>query len=127
MTLNDLNDAQFIALETFRKTGEGVITPVWVTSEAGKLYVWTGVGSGKIKRIRNNPRVRVCKSDGRGQPQSEWVEAQARLLDSPEAIAAAQHRLTAKYGRSFRLISMMQGLVRFVRRIPSDNIVIELA
>jgi len=45
MQLDDLKNAKYIALETFRKNGEGVITPVWVAGVNGKLYVWTGANS----------------------------------------------------------------------------------
>ncbi len=74
MEFAELGNAKYIALETFRKSGEGVITPVWVTPEDGKLYVWTVDGSWKVKRIRNNDRVRIAVSDARGNPQSDWVE-----------------------------------------------------
>lgn len=36
-----LHQATYINLETFRKNGVGVKTPVWQTSEAGTIYVWT--------------------------------------------------------------------------------------
>ncbi|KAA3662518.1 MAG: PPOX class F420-dependent oxidoreductase, partial [Chloroflexi bacterium] len=47
MTLSTLGDAQYIALETFRKNGTGVITPVWVAGENGSLFVWTDADSWK--------------------------------------------------------------------------------
>lgn len=111
MNLTDLNDATFIALETFRKNGQSVITPVWQTPDDGKLYVWTEAKSWKAKRIRNNSRVRLCKSDARGTPQSDWLEAQARVLDDPTAELKQRQRMLAKYGwqyRFFRLMSMLR-------------------
>ena len=39
MNLTALSKTTYIALETFRKNGEGVITPVWVAGENDKLYV----------------------------------------------------------------------------------------
>ncbi len=107
MTLNDVQNAKYIALETFRKNGQGVITPVWMAADGGRLYVWTDGTSGKAKRIRNNGRVRLCASDARGTPQSEWVEAQARVLEQPTDVQATEKRMAAKYGLLFRLFGVM--------------------
>ncbi len=83
MDFKAIGNPTYIALETFRKSGEGVITPVWAVAEDGKLYVWTIGDSGKVKRIRNSGRVRIAVSDSRGTPKSDWVEATARVLDTP--------------------------------------------
>ena len=66
MQLAEIGNPTYIVLETFRKSGEGVKTPVWVAAENGRLYVWTVDNSGKVKRIRNNGRVRLAVSDSRG-------------------------------------------------------------
>jgi uncharacterized protein len=107
MTIHELGNVTFIALETFRKNGEGVITPVWVTGENNKLYIWTEVDSWKIKRIRNNPKVRICQSDARGNPKSEWLEAQAQVLDSDDAREKAKEIFKSKYGLQFRMFSVV--------------------
>lgn len=101
MTLADLANAEFISIETFRRSGEGVKTPTWQTPADGKLYVWTMANSGKVKRIRQNEAVRVCRCDMAGNPLSEWVDAQARVLDSVEDIARQKERMQAKYGERF--------------------------
>ncbi len=110
MQFKEIGNPTYIALETFRKSGEGVITPVWVVAEGGKLYVWTVGDSWKVKRIRNNPRVRLAVSDARGNPKSDWVEAHARVLDTPEEEARQQERLAAKYGFQFRAFQWMNKL-----------------
>ena len=107
MTLIELANATFIALETFRQNGEGVITPVWVAGENGKLYVWTNLNSWKVKRIRNNNRVRVCESDVRGNPKSDWLHAQARSLDNVEALKKVRSLFKSKYGLQFRIFDLM--------------------
>lgn len=107
MTLTDVKNAKYIALETFRKNGQGVITPVWMVADGGKLYVWTDGTSWKAKRIRANPRVRLCASDARGTPQSEWTDAQARVLDQPADVKATEKRIAAKYGLMFHLFGLM--------------------
>ena len=72
----------FLNLDTFRKSGVAVSTPVWFVEESGRLYVHTQADSGKVKRIRNNGRVRLAPSDMRGSPRGERVEGQAILLDT---------------------------------------------
>ena len=123
MEFKDIGDPTYIALETFRKSGEGVATPVWVTAENGKLYVWTVGASGKIKRIRNNPRVRIAVSDARGTPKSDWVEAQARILDEPAEVTRQRERIGAKYGLQFRMIDLMSKL----RRDNTPRVAVEIS
>lgn len=123
MTLDDLKDAKYIALETFRKSGQGVITPVWMAADGGKLYVWTSGSSGKAKRIRAAGRVRVCASDVRGTPESEWVEAQAEVFSQPADVQATQKRIVAKYGLMFHLFNLMAK----VRGQVKDRAAIEIS
>lgn len=107
MQFNQIGNPTYIALETFRKSGVGVPTPVWAVAEGGKLYVWTVGESGKVKRIRNNPRVRIAVSDARGTTKGEWVEAKARVLDAPSDEATQRKRLAAKYGWQFHIFNLM--------------------
>jgi len=88
---------KYINLETFRKNGAGVVTPVWFAEEGGVFYVYSLANAGKVKRIRNNSRVRVMPSDIRGNPKGEWVEARARILDDEDA-RHAHKLLDRKYG-----------------------------
>ena len=84
---------KYLNLETFKKSGQGVQTPVWFAAEPSmkldsndaKLYVYTIGVSGKVKRIRNNPRVNIAPCDMRGGLRGEWVPARAEILASAEA------------------------------------------
>jgi PPOX class probable F420-dependent enzyme len=101
----------YINVETFRKNGQGVQTPVWFVEDGGTLYVQTADTSFKVKRIRNNPRVRVTPCDMRGGPKGEWVEGQAHFADEAESKRADQ-LLTKKYGLQklmFQAMSALQG------------------
>ena len=44
----------YLNLETYRKSGVAVRTPVWFAEQGGILYLYTLADSGKVKRIRNN-------------------------------------------------------------------------
>ncbi len=88
-----------INLATFRKSGEPVVTPVWYIVLDGKLYVRTGAGSGKVKRIRNNPRVLLAPTTVRGKRIGPESEAKARILGPGEEELAekAIERLRRRY------------------------------
>ena len=101
----------FINVETFRKKGQGVQTPVWFVEDNGTLYVRTVENSFKVKRIRNNPRVRVMPCDMRGGPKGEWVEGQARFATADEDKRVGQ-LLTKKYGPQKTLLEVMSKLQR---------------
>ena len=49
--------SDFIQLTTFRRTGEGVPTPVWVVPDGDALAVFTPAGTGKLERIAHTPRI----------------------------------------------------------------------
>ena len=101
MPFNTLHDAKYIALETFRKNGQGVKTPVWMVSQGETLSVWTAANSWKVKRLRNDRRVRVCESDWRGNPLGDWINGQARVQDDPSVVKSYNRLLGAKYGLAF--------------------------
>jgi uncharacterized protein len=88
---------KYLSLESFRKNGRGVATPVWFAEDGGKFFVYTLAGAGKVKRIRNNPRVRVAPCDMRGRVTGEWVEARARIVGPREA-ERGHELLNRKYG-----------------------------
>ena len=95
---------KYLNLETFKKSGDGVKTPVWfaadpsagLDSNVAKLYVYTIGVSGKVKRIRNNGRVRIAPCNMRGEVRGEWVEAHAEIVTGEEA-ASGMRLLNKKY------------------------------
>jgi PPOX class probable F420-dependent enzyme len=75
---------KYISLETFKKNGDGVKTPVWFVLHDSAFYVYTEADSWKVKRIRNNPRVRVAVCNVRGNIKGPWLDATASLIDGEE-------------------------------------------
>ena len=93
-----LDHAKYINLETFRKDGSGVKTPVWVAPLDGKLVIYTAGTAYKVKRVRNNPKVRLAECNGSGKKiLGPWHDGTARILDAAGA-AAADAALNRKYG-----------------------------
>jgi len=87
-TLARFDGQKYISLETFKKSGQGVKTPVWFVEHNGALYVYTEADSWKVKRIRNNPRVRVAVCNTRGDIKGPWLDATASLVEGNERLAA---------------------------------------
>jgi PPOX class probable F420-dependent enzyme len=98
-TIAQFANAKYLNLETFRKTGVGVRTPVWFADESGSpvFYIYSAPDAGKVKRIRNNPKVRIAPCTFRGNLRGAWVEGRARVCDGDEA-AHGQELLRHKYG-----------------------------
>jgi uncharacterized protein len=89
-TFDVLQSNKYVSLESFRKNGEGVRTPVWFAADtednaAKTLYVYSTADSGKAKRIRQNARVRIAPCDGRGRLLGDWIEARGEILAGEEA------------------------------------------
>jgi PPOX class probable F420-dependent enzyme len=87
----------YIALETFKKNGQGVSTPVWFVLHNEAIYVYTDADSWKVKRIRNNPRVRVAVCSMRGEVKGPWLDATASLVEEGDERRAADRLLDRKY------------------------------
>ena len=107
MTLKQFEKQQYLNIETFRKNGQGVKTPVWFVQDGEALQVWTQAGSGKAKRIRNNGTVRIAPSTGSGEPTGEWMDAQAQTNESPEAIKHVEKLMQKKYGVMFYIFGFV--------------------
>jgi PPOX class probable F420-dependent enzyme len=119
--------AKYFSLETFRKSGVGVRTPVWFAEDTTQqprtvLYVYTLPDSGKAKRIRNNPKVRIAPCTMRGEVRGAWVDARARICDGAE-VEKGQELLNQKYGLMKRLgdfFSRLRGRTQIVLAIEID-------
>jgi uncharacterized protein len=99
-----LEKAKYLNLETFRKNGQGVRTPIWfaadperpLSSSAARLYMYTVADVGKVKRIRNNGHVRVAPCNARGNVLGDWMDARAEIVTGVEA-ARGMELLNKKY------------------------------
>ena len=95
-TLAALRDQKYISLETFKKNGDGVKTPVWFVLHEGAVYLYTEATSWKVKRIRNNPRVRVAACSMRGVVKGPWIDGKASMIEGDER-RTADRLLDRKY------------------------------
>ena len=93
-----LEGHEFLRFTTFRRSGEAVSTPLWFEISDGRLYATTPTDSGKMKRIRNNPRVVLSPGDALGRSRGESIEGLARQLGEGEAPEEAHRAYWKKYG-----------------------------
>ena len=95
--IEQFQNQKYINIETYRKNGVPVKTPVWFVEMDGKLYTRTPENSGKVKRIRNNSQVKVspCKVDG--SLVGTWVTAEAVLVEGISGDKVI-HLYRKKYG-----------------------------
>jgi PPOX class probable F420-dependent enzyme len=97
-------DQKYLSLETFKKSGEGVRTPVWfaadpvrnLAGDSATVYIYTIGNTGKVKRIRNNGRVKIAPCTMRGELLGEWVDARAEIVTGEEATSGME-LLNKKY------------------------------
>jgi PPOX class probable F420-dependent enzyme len=107
-----LEGARYINLETFKRDGEGVKTPVWAAPLDGRLVVLTDGTSYKVKRLRANPRIKVAACDVRGKVKGPWHDGTARILENDDEKQRAHAALRAKYGWQVRVLDFFSSLAR---------------
>src|SRR5688500_20210890 len=83
--LSHLSNFKYINIETFKKNGSGVRTPIWFIIYQDIIYFRTDSKSGKVKRIRNNPHVRIAPCDIRGTLKGTWFDGKANFVDFIES------------------------------------------
>jgi uncharacterized protein len=93
---SEIKGQKYISLVSFRKSGDPVYTPVWFGEKDDKLYVMTRSNSGKYKRIKNNPKVRIAPCTMRGKITGPEFAATVRMLP-PEDWPPARDTLRRKY------------------------------
>mgnify|MGYP003906813121 CR=1 FL=1 len=114
--LSDLSKFKYITIETFRKNGAGVRTPIWFIIYQGLIYFRTDVNSGKVKRIRNNPHVRIAPCDIRGNLKGNWFDGKVKFADSAES-SITYSMIDKKYG-------FITTLIRIFNKIRRTNPVV---
>jgi PPOX class probable F420-dependent enzyme len=102
-----LEKAQFMSLTTYKKSGEGVATPVWFVDIAGKLYVITNHDAWKLKRLRNTGKATVAPCTASGKVTGDSHEAKGYVVADEAEGKTAHEALTKKYGIQFRLFDLM--------------------
>ena len=93
---------RYLSVTSYKRDGTAVATPVWFVQNDGRLLVETDAGSGKVKRIRHNPAVRVAVCTASGRLRGEQFDAVAELLPVSE-VSTVEKLL----GREYRIDVML--------------------
>jgi len=106
----------YLSLETFKRDGTGVKTPVWFAELDGRLVVFTDGTSYKVKRLRRDTRVRVAPCDVRGGVKGAWHDGTGEIVSDPALEKRIYGALRAKYGWQLRLLDVVSTLGRRIGR-----------
>jgi PPOX class probable F420-dependent enzyme len=96
---------------SYRRDGTPVPTPVWAAEKDGRLYVRSERTSGKLRRLRRDPRMLIAPCSARGKPLGAPLEASARVL-MPHQEAEAERTLASRYGFGRLLFELAIDLLR---------------
>jgi PPOX class probable F420-dependent enzyme len=103
--ISQFDKTNYINLETYRKNGISVITPVWFVIEGKNFFVITKSSTGKIKRLRNNPNIRISPCDFRGKVKGKWLNGLA-TIKTPDDYPQIINLRNKKYGFRTKLVSL---------------------
>jgi len=103
--ISQFDKTNYINLETYRKNGISVITPVWFVIEGKNFFVITKSSTGKIKRLRNNPNIRISPCDFRGKVKGKWLNGLA-TIKTPDEYPQIINLRNKKYGFRTKLFSL---------------------
>ncbi len=108
-----LADEKYINLETYRKNGRAVRTPVWFVESNDIIYVRTSDDTGKYKRIHNNPSVQIAPCNMHGGVKGNWVKGEARIASEEEKLKAFK-MLEKKYGIIYKMTRIFRAGKNYV-------------
>lgn len=117
--LEALFPGRYLSVTTFKRDGTPVATPVWAVSDGSRLYAFTDLHSGKIKRIRHNPHVLVASCWVNGKLRREPVSGRAGVLTEIADLERVRNLLLARYKISYRVVMLFHRLGRRLRRQQS--------
>jgi uncharacterized protein len=110
-SLVEIRDCKRSLLVTFRRDGTPVPTPVWAAEAGGRFYVRTERTAGKVKRLRNDPRLLVAPCTVRGRPLGAPLEAIGRMLSEDDE-PFAERTLATRYGLGRAIFEWAMDTVR---------------
>ena len=113
--LQALFPGRFLALTSFKRDGTEVVTPLWFVCDGRRLYAFTDLHSGKVKRIRHNPNVLVAACRPDGELRGEQVAATAEILTAPADLERVQRLLVERYKLTYRVVMLFYRLGRRLR------------
>ena len=97
--------ATYVSLESYKRDGGAVQTPVWCAPMADRLVVFTNVNSYKVKRLRRQPALKLAPCSARGTVRGAWVAGSVTIHSDADENRSAFRALLKKY--TWQMGSMM--------------------
>jgi uncharacterized protein len=119
----DIGAEKYVSITTFRKTGVGVSTPVWIAKlPDGKVGFTIDADSGKAKRLRNNSKVtlRPCNVKGKVADAAGEVIGTGALVTGAE-YKVVWHAIVHKYWIVGSLMGLWAALTGWIKKSNESN------
>ena len=118
--IDKISNNKYINIETFKKNGSYVRTPVLFVNKDDKIYFRTSKKSGKIKRIKNNSFIKFTPCNIYGKVKyMQWKEGYAKIANT-EVIDTIDRLFGQKYG----IINKFLKLLYKIRKL--DLVLVEV-
>lgn len=125
-----LADEKYVSFTTFRKSGVGVPTPVWIAADGDQLVFMTVDHTGKVKRLARDARVELQPCDMRGKVADGATthHGTARISRDPADMARVRKVMGKKYGLAATAFTHVEALASKVgiRTKPRAAVLITL-
>ncbi len=118
---NQLSKAKFISLETYKRNGEAVRTPVWFVEERGLIYFHSPSKSWKVKRLQRNPVVRLAPCARLGRIEGNWLKGKATRIDGEEDTKRIVKLVNTSQSRGDRILGFFEKKNRVAFSIKLDD------
>lgn len=119
-SFDELRDARYALLRTFRRDGTPVDTPVWFAIDDDTVLFRTKIGP-KTRRMTLRTEVELTACDYRGRPRGNATAllGRASVLSGDEA-EAANRALHRRYGWQWNVVPMLPvpGVTNVHRSLP---------
>ena len=108
-----LKKQKYISVTTFKRSGQGVPTPVWFVLREGKVYFRSEINTWKVKRLRNNNSVEFAPCTVIGKVTGHSFNGTTVLLKSKNA-NEAMTLIKKKFPLRFRLFKLFSPKTEYV-------------
>ena len=119
-TGHDIASEKFVSLTTYKRDGSAKSLPVWIVGlPDGRLGFTTSPESWKAKRVANDPRVTLRRSDQRGKVVDGAMEVTGTaVVTEGDEFGQVQALIDEKYGCMVKVVKLVN---RFRSLIKRDN------
>ena len=107
-----IQSSKYINVETYRRSGEAIHTPVWFVESGGIYFFLTRGDSGKVKRLHHNSKIKVAPCKVNGELTGNWFDAEGSFVESEGVVNVIKTLFDQKYGALSRITNVFSKLQR---------------